>query len=152
MTEKVDKTTSSTGRAHAAAGAALEVEAPRHTVIGEGPVLLVKKSKKKKRKRKYSRGLKGFGQLQRGAVRSSWRLGDAVASGLNLYRKRNDKSSRKRRDGALRYMFKNASRGTGKTLEKSGKAPYDLVRHLSTKVVWRQTRPLTRLMAWPFAR
>ena len=150
MTDKVDKTTSPTGRAHA--GAALAAEAPQHTVNIEGPVLLVKKGKKKRKKRKYSRGLKGFGQLQRGAVRSSWRLGDAVAAGLNRYRKRNDKSSRKRRDGALRYMFKNASRGVGKTLEKSGKAPYDLVRHLSTKVVWRQTRPLTRLLAWPFAR
>lgn len=152
MTEKVEKTTSSTGRAHVAAGAAVTAEGPRHAVISEGPVLLVKKSKKKRKKRKYSRGLKGFGQLQRGAVRSSWRLGDAVASGLNRYRKRNDKSSRKRRDGALRYMFKNASRGAGKTLQKSGKAPFDLVRHLSTKVVWRQTRPLTQLLAWPFAR
>lgn len=152
MAEKGEKTTSSTGRLQADAGPAAAAEAPRAALIGDGPVVLLKYGKKKKKKRKYSRGLKGFGQLQRGAARSSWRLGDAVSAGLKEFRKRNDKSSRKRRDGALRHLFKNASRASGKMLEKSGKAPYDLVRNVSSKVMWRQTRPVVQLLTWPFAR
>jgi hypothetical protein len=152
MAEKGEKTTSSAGRAHAEAATTVAAEAPHAAVISDGPVVLVKKGKKKKKKRKYSRGLKTFGQLQRGAARSSWRLGDAVAAGLKSFRKRNDDSSRKRRDGALRNLFKNASRASGKVLEKSGKVPYDLVRNVSTKAMWRQTRPVMQFLAWPFAR
>lgn len=151
MAEKGEKTTSSAGRAHVEAATTVAAEVPHAAVLGDGPVVLVKKGKKKK-KRKYSRGLKTFGQLQRGAARSSWRLGDAVAAGLKSFRKRNDESSRKRRDGALRNLFKNASRASGKVLEKSGKVPYDLVRNVSTKAMWRQTRPVMQFLAWPFAR
>jgi len=152
MADKGEKTPSPAGRTQAEAVAAVAAEAPRAALISDGPVVLVKKGKNKKKKRKYSRGLKGFGQLQRGAARSSWRLGDAVAAGLKDFRKRNDKSSRKRRDGSLRFLFKNASRASGKVLTKSGKAPYDLVRHVSSKIMWRQTRPVAQFLAWPFAR
>ena len=37
-------------------------------------------------------------KLERGFSKASYRLGDAVASGLGTYRKRSNKSSRKKRD------------------------------------------------------
>jgi hypothetical protein len=149
-----DKPTSAKGSGKAQAEPIVHAEAA-HTVHGSArhePVLVLEKNKKKKRKRKYSRGLKGVQRLQRGVARASWRIGDAVADGLKEFRKRNDRSGRKRRDGALRDTFKNVGRATGEFLKGSGKAPYALVRRLPTKAIWRQARPVAQFLAWPFPR
>ena len=115
-------------------------------------MLVLKKGKKKRKKRKYTRGLKNVGRLQLGVARSSWRLGDAVADGLKEFRKRNSRSSRRRRDGAFRDTFRNASRAAGEVLRGSSKAPFDLARRFPNRFIWRQVRPVAQLMAWPFPR
>lgn len=137
--------------AGAGASKAAPVAAASSAAHGADHVLVLEK-KKKKKKRKYTRGLKGIQRLQRGAARSSWRIGDAVADGLKEFRKRNDRSSRKRRDGALRDTFKNLSRGAGEVLRGSGKAPYDFARRLPNRAIWRQVRPAVQFLAWPFPR
>lgn len=151
MAEKNEKTTTPTTAAQPAPAAA-QADAAWRAEESSGRLLVLKKSKKKKKKRKYTRGLKGPGKLQLGLARASWRLGDAVAEGLDRFRKRNDDSSRKRRDGAFRDVFKNASRGAGRFLQKSGKAPYDAVRYIPSRLLWRQARPVVQMLAWPFPR
>jgi hypothetical protein len=147
-----DKRTESVG-----AGASKAASAPAATTTssaahGLDHVVVIEKKKRKKKKRKYTRGLKGIQRLQRGASRSSWRIGDAVADGLKEFRKRNDRSSRKRRDGALRDTFKNMSRAAGEVLRGSGKAPYDFAKRLPNRAIWKQVRPAVQFLAWPFPR
>lgn len=117
------------------------------------PAVVVLKARKsgKKKKRKYTRGLKDLQRWERGGVRASNRLVDAVASGLTDYRKRSNRSARKKRDGAVRDALDNLGRAAGKTLRRSSKAPFDLLRRASLSGVrWRDVRGLTRWVASPF--
>lgn len=145
-----DKRTESASAA-ASKGAHAAASPASAAAQGHDHVIVLEK-KKKRKKRKYTRGLKGIQRFQLGGARASWRIGDAVADGLKEFRKRNDRSSRKRRDGALRDTFKNMSRAAGEVLRGSGKAPYDLARRLPNRAIWRQVRPAVQFLAWPFPR
>ena len=107
---------------------------------------------KKKKKRKYSRGLKDVGRLERGAAKAARRMSRALDRGLLEYRRRSNRSARKRRDGAIRDGLENWSRALGKALRASSRAPYDLVRPITTKRFTRRWRDTLRWMAPPLFR
>lgn len=116
------------------------------------PGVIVYRKKKKKRRRRYTRGLRDFQQLGRGVVRASDRIADAVAAGLTDFRKRSNRSARRRRDGALRDALPNLSRAMGETLRRSADAPYDVTRRIYTNWVARQVRAVSRLVSSPLFR
>lgn len=89
--------------------------------------------KKPKKKRKYSKGLKDLQQLQRTVSRTSTRVARAVAKGMATYRKRSNKSARKKRDGAIRDFGINFAEGLGKTMRVLSAVPSDLAAGLNTK-------------------
>lgn len=90
-----------------------------------GQVLVVKH--KRSKKRRYSKSLKRLGNAERWVGKAAYRMADALASGLQEYRTKSDKSARKKKDGALRDLFRNAIKGMSKTMSKASKVPSDLV-------------------------
>ena len=106
----------------------------------------------KKRKRKYSRGLRDPQKWERGYSKALRRVGRAVASGLDTYVEKLDKSSFKRRDGAVRDALKNWSKAISKTVRKSGKASTDLANGFDTKSVRRAVKQVVRVFSSPFIR
>jgi hypothetical protein len=106
----------------------------------------------KKGKRKYTRGLRDFQKWERGYAKASRRIGQAIAAGLDTYLERRDRSSYKRRDGAIRDALKNWSKGITKSLRKASGAPYDLFKAINTKPVRRTVKFAVRSLALPFLR
>lgn len=104
---------------------------------------------KKNRKKKYSKGLRDIQRFERGMTKASHRVVGAVEKGLQTYRRRSEKSARKRRDGALRDSVTNLAVATSETLAESAKVPLDLVESLDTKRVWKRVRPVLRAMTRP---
>src|SRR6185503_483168 len=80
------------------------------------PVVI--KLKGNKKKRKYTRGTKDIQRLERGVTKASRRLSRAVASGFATYEKKRNKSSRKKRDGAIRDAIENWTRAYGRATRK----------------------------------
>lgn len=101
---------------------------------------------RKKKKRKYSRGLKNVQTMERGLSKASYRVARAVTSGLSTYRKRRDKSARKRRDGAILDFVPNVAEGMGKTLRRASLVPYDLAKTFYTKRARRRVSAAIRLL------
>jgi hypothetical protein len=108
--------------------------------------------KKQKKKRKYSRDLKEFQQVERGLAKANRRVARAIASGFNEYYQLDNRSSHKKRDGAIRDALKNWSKSLGKVVRKSSNAPYDVVNAFDTKTIRRTVRRTVRLFASPFLR
>jgi hypothetical protein len=81
--------------------------------------------KQKKGKRKYSGNLRAVQEAERGVSKALWRLTDAASSGVKRWRDETDKSSRKKRDGAVRDAVENASKALGKTLRVASVVPLD---------------------------
>jgi hypothetical protein len=105
--------------------------------------------KRRKKKRRYSSGLKQLQQVERGAIKASGRLARAIDRGLRTYRNREDRSSRKRRDGAIRDGLKNWSRAVGRTLRVASRAPNDFTRRFNSKQFSRQVRDTLRAFSRP---
>ena len=98
-----------------------------------------------KKKRKYSKGLKELQQLERTVSKTSTRVARAVAKGMATYRKRSDKSSYKKRDGAIRDLAVNLAAGLGKTLRGLSDVPSDLAKGLDTKRARKRARRQVKL-------
>lgn len=94
----------------------------------ERPVVLKEKSKKKKKKRKYSRKWKDVQKLERSMTKSSRRFSKALLKGTKTYVKRRDKSSRKKKDGAIKDLMKNTTRAFSKTVGKSTPEVFNLAK------------------------
>lgn len=107
---------------------------------------------KKGKKRKYSRGLKEVQQSGRALTKSGRRIARAIASGFSEFYRRDKESSQKRRDGSIRDVVKNWSKGVSKALRRGSNAPRDLADVLDTKTIRRAVRNTARLLAPPFAR
>jgi len=109
---------------------------------------IVIKSKKKK-KYKYSRGLKDLQKTSRGVAKASARLARSTWKGMDAFRKANDKSARKKRDGAIRDFGLNVAKGFSKSLRASSRVPYDLAQAVdqrgSRRMLRRQIRSASRL-------
>ena len=90
-------------------------------------------STKGKKKRKYSRGLKELQQDGRSVAKVSDDLARSLAKGIKAYRKASDKSSRKKRDGAMRDFGLNVAKGLSKSLRASSSVPADLAQALTDR-------------------
>jgi len=77
----------------------------------------------KKKKRRYSSSLKTIQRRMRSSTKVTDRVLDAISSGLGKYRKRADRSSKKKKDGILKDFVNNSAAGLGATLRKSSKLP-----------------------------
>lgn len=115
--------------------AAPSVEAREEVIslAGRYRPIVVNVKRGKRKKRKYSRGTKSLQVRGRRATKAGDRLLRAVSSGLGQYRRKSDKSSRKKRDGASRDLLKNIGSGIGKTLRKSDKVPRSIGKALQPK-------------------
>lgn len=134
----------------AASKAAAKPEAEKAEAAGTQPPVVYRKRKRRKKKRRYSRGLRDVQRLGLGVVRASDRLTDAVAAGVTTFRKESNKSSRKRRDGAIRDALDNWSSAMSETIRKSADAPLDITRKVSTRRFGKQVRDVVRLLPNPF--
>lgn len=108
--------------------------------------------RKKRKKRKYSSGLKDVQRLELGLTRASNRLSRAVSDGLRTYRRKRDKSSRKKKDGAIRDAVENWSKGLSRTIRVGSDAPYDVGKKVNTSRFGRQLRDAVRLIVPPLFR
>jgi hypothetical protein len=99
-----------------------------------------------KRKKRYSKGTKDLQRLEGGVSKATWRIAHAVTEGVESYRKRSKKAARKRRDGALRDFVPNVARAVGDAGGELAKAPADFIRQVPTKLIWRQTRAIVRVV------
>ena len=110
-------------------------------------MIVLKRGKKKgKKKRKYSRDLKKAQIAGRRGLKGTNRIVRAVSKGLALFRKRSNKSSRKKRDGMLRDLTLNVGRGAGRTLRVSSMAPLQLAKAIQGKGLRKPNKGLARLL------
>jgi hypothetical protein len=122
---------------------------PSQLVFVTPQVYEVRRGRKKK---KYSRGLKDVQRFEDGLTTAAKRVGRAVERGLRTYRKRRNKSARKRKDGAIRDGLDNVSIGLGRTLRVASDAPYDFTKKVNSKRFSRQLRNTLRFFTLPFFR
>jgi hypothetical protein len=143
-----------TKKPEAAASVATAAEAASPTSAGAstlgdmGPVVV----EKKKRKRKYSRGLKEIQQASRGLSKAGRTIARAVEAGVSRYVREENKSSRKRRDGALLDVLENAGDGLSKAVREASPISKQVFRALNRKSVRKQVRAVVRTFASPFLR
>lgn len=123
-----------------------------HATLIPGLVYTVNYKKGKRKKRRYSSGLKEVQKAELGLVKASQRLSRAAERGLRTYRKRRDKSARKRKDGAIRDALENWSRGLGRAMRVGSDAPYDFAKEVNTGRFSRQLRDTLRLITPPLFR
>lgn len=91
--------------------------------------IIVRNRKKKRKKRRYSsQALKNLQRKLTGMLKVSDRMADAISRGVSKFRRRSRKSARKKRDGLLRDLPRNAASGLGATIRASSKIPRDVVR------------------------
>jgi hypothetical protein len=139
------------------ASATTSADAPRLKsvkVVSNYPrvVLYKVKSKKKKKKKKYTAGLKDFQRAAHGLTDSSERLSRALSRGVVRYRKAQNKSDRKKRDGGITDFADNLSKGTSRGLRIASRAPYDFTRRVNTKPYTRLVRSTFGFALSPFFR
>ena len=148
----------SAGNAQAAAAyATISADAPRLTnakvVSAYSRVVVYKvKSKKKKKKKKYTAGLKDLQRVAHGITDSSERLSRALSRGVVRYRKVQNKSARKKRDGGITDFADNLSKGASRGLRIASRAPYDFTRRVNTKPYTRLVRSSFGVVLSPFFR
>lgn len=96
---------------------------------------------KKKRKPKYSKGVKPLAKMEKGAVKAQRRLASAVVAGLETWEKRRDRSSKKKRNGALRDALQNSAAAMSKSVRVASRATQDFVSSVpKPKKGWKTVR------------
>jgi len=138
------------------ASATAPADAPRLTnarIVSTYPrVVLYKVKSKKKKKKKYTAGLKDLQRVAHGFTDSSERLTRAFSRGVVRYRKAQNKSARKKRDGGITDYADNLSKGASKGLRIASRAPYDFTRRVNTKPYTRFVRSTFGIVLSPFFR
>ncbi len=119
---------------------------------GQAAAFHVIEKKKKKGRRKVSRELRDVEQMERHLSRAAQRTARAVAEGLDSYRRRRRRSARRKRDGALRDLPRNAAAGMAETMRVISRVPVDLARAADTPVVRRAFYLGTRMLLLPLRR
>jgi len=102
-----------------------------------------RRNKRRNNRKKYSRGTKGIQRFLYGLSRAAYRTARACSIGLDTYTDRSNKSMKRKRDGMVKDVFRNASRGFADAAEEVGKVPGEIARRISTKTVRRTFRFLT---------
>lgn len=104
---------------------------------------------KKRGKRRYSKELKNPQIAMRDLTRVSSRIASAVSDGIREFKKRENRSSFRKKDGALRDVLKNTARGLRTTLRGASDAPLDLARAVHPGRARKRLRRLRRrLFRW----
>jgi hypothetical protein len=116
------------------------------------PVVYYVRGGGRKKKRRTTRGLRDVQNFERGVTRSGETLSRAIMRGLKRYDRLRDKSSRKKRDGAIRDALDNWSRAAGRALRVASDAPYDFTKEINTKRFSRQLRDTVRMFSLPIFR
>lgn len=100
---------------------------------------------KKKKKRRYSRGLGDVQRSLRRMNKISSRTARAYYKGFDTLYRASDKSSLKKRDGALRDLSKNFGKAASKSLRASSRIPADIGKILNTRSTRRVIRRQIRI-------
>jgi hypothetical protein len=108
------------------------------------------KKKKKRNRKKYSRGLKTIQRAEDGLTLAGRRFGDAVESGFRSYRKRRNKSARRRRDGSIRDIVRNSAGGISRFFSVGSDIPYDVAKKVNNRKFGKQVRDTVRFFTAPF--
>ena len=87
-----------------------------------------------------SRGADRLTRAQRVGSKAAHRIAKAVHRGLDTFIERQDKSARKRRDGALVDLAENAAVDISRTLSEASPVIIDLARAMNTKGHRRRVR------------
>lgn len=86
--------------------------------------------------RKYSKQYKDVQRFERQVSRGLHRLVKSVDEGMREWRDATDRSSRKRKDGAIHDALENSARAVGKQIRVASRVPKDAVRAVrSLKIV-----------------
>jgi hypothetical protein len=102
---------------------------------------------KKKKKRRYSRGLGDIQKSARGMTKISTRMSRSMSKGLRKFQKASDKSSLKKKDGALRDLGLNIGKAMSKSLDESSRIPLDIAKTLNTRSLRRSGRRQIRMIS-----
>ena len=105
--------------------------------------------KRKKKKRGSSRSARRLEDIEKRVSKATRRVSKAVDKGVATYRKKTDKSARKRRDGALVDFHENVTRGVVKAVSKSSPALTIVAKALNSKRVRRGIRRAVRSIPVP---
>ena len=114
------------------------------------PLVVYDYRKKKKKGKKYSKGLKTIQRTEDGLTLAGRRLGDAVESGFRSYRKRRNKSARRRKDGPIRDIVRNTAGGLSQFFSVGSDIPYDVARKVNNRRFGKQVRDTVRFFTAPF--
>jgi hypothetical protein len=113
------------------------------------PLVVYDYRKKKKRGKKYSKGLKTIQRTEDGLTLAGRRLGDAVESGFRSYRKRRNKSARRRKDGPIRDIVRNTAGGLSQFFSVGSDIPYDVAKKVNNRRFGKQVRDTVRFFTAP---
>ena len=89
---------------------------------------------KKSKKPKYSKELKDFQKWERGMSRANHRMSRAVEGAMRTWRKEEKKSSKRRKDGAIRDGLENSVRAMTSFAREASWAPMDFIKVVQPKV------------------
>ena len=136
--------------AEAAAQAAVETDRLAHSTVVH-PIVIDLRRKKKRGKKKYSRGLKDVQRLEQGLADASESVAGGLSAGAKSFRRRNNRSANRRRDGVIRDGLENWTYGLSRALRRASDAPYRLARKTSSRLWWRPAQAVTALVTAPFS-
>jgi hypothetical protein len=117
-----------------------------------GMPIVLQRGKKDKKKRRYTSGVKEIQKIERGFSKAAKRVASALSKGATNYSERSDKSSQKKRVGAIRDALENYTRAIGKTVRVASKAPTDFIERVNTKPISRAVRATVRMVVPPIFR
>jgi isopentenyl diphosphate isomerase/L-lactate dehydrogenase-like FMN-dependent dehydrogenase len=90
--------------------------------------------------RKYSKRYRRIQEVERSVSKAIHRLVRSAEAGVSEWREQTDRSSRKRRDGAIRDALENFAKATGTTIRAASRTPEDVVRVVRKMKVGRFVR------------
>jgi hypothetical protein len=71
---------------------------------------------------------------------------------MSVYRRRENRSSRKKRDGALRDVVENVGKALGRGLRSGSDAPYEFAKAINSRRFSKQVRDAVRIVVPPIFR
>lgn len=137
----------------AAAQAAAETATLAQSTVVH-PIVIDLRRKKKRgrgRKKKYTRGLKDVQRLEQGLADAWESVAVGLSAGAKSFRRRNDRSAYRKRDGVIRDGLENWTYGLSRTLRRAADAPYQVARKTSPRLWWLPVRSATALATAPFS-
>ncbi len=108
------------------------------------PRVIVMDRKRKKKKKKYSRRNRSSQEFEVATTKSTRQITRAVDRGISEWTRLRRKSSRKKKDGAVKDSSRNARKALSKAVRIAGKAPKKFLDELESTRLYK--RPKKRLI------